>query len=72
MPKLLNHALTAHRVKSLNIPGTYSDGNGLSLRIDDGGNKRWFQRITVAGQKHNVGARALSRHRVGGRSKHRP
>ena len=55
MPKLLNHALTAHQVKSLNVPGVYSDGNGLTLRVDDSGNKRWFQRITVAGQKHNVG-----------------
>ena len=55
MPKLLNHALTASQVRSLKAEGVFSDGNGLTLRIDASGNKRWFQRITVAGKKHNVG-----------------
>ncbi len=33
----------------------YADGNGLYLRVDDTGNKRWVQRITIAGKRHNLG-----------------
>ena len=55
MPKTLNNALTASQVKKLQAPGTYSDGHGLTLRVEDTGAKRWFQRITIDGKQRNIG-----------------
>lgn len=55
MPAIKHNALTAAQVRALKEPGTYADGNGLNLRIDAGGGKRWFQRITVDGKRRNVG-----------------
>ena len=37
------------------MPGDCADGNGLYFRVDDTGNKRWVQRITIAGKRHNLG-----------------
>ena len=59
MPKLLNHALTHNQVKSLKAEGVYSDGHGLTLRIDANGNKRWYQRLTIGGTKRNTGIGAF-------------
>ena len=36
-------------------PGTYTDGNGLTLRVDRTGGKRWVQRATIAGKQRNIG-----------------
>ena len=49
------NALTVNQVKSLKATGFYSDGHGLTLRVDDNLNKRWFQRITIDGKQHNIG-----------------
>ena len=35
-------------------PRRYSDGNGLTLRVDSSG-KRWIQRVTIGGKRHNLG-----------------
>ena len=55
MPAKKTNALSAAQVQKLAAPGSYADGIGLMLKIDDRGNKRWFQRVTVNGKRHNLG-----------------
>ncbi len=55
MPKIKNNALTAAKIRAVGEPGYYSDGNGLTLRVDHRGNKAWYQRITVNGKRRNIG-----------------
>ena len=50
MPKRLHNALNPKTVVSLAAPGTYADGNGLALKIDPKGNRRWIWRGTVEGK----------------------
>jgi len=47
--------LTALRVKSLNEPGRYSDGDGLMLVVTPGGTKKWILRITVGSKRRDIG-----------------
>ena len=47
--------LTAAGVKAETRPGRYMDGNGLFLRVDKTGAKRWGQRIMVAGTRRDLG-----------------
>ena len=51
MPKTLRNALNPKTVASLSRPGKYADGGGLALRIDQSGNKRWVQRLTLDGKE---------------------
>jgi integrase len=55
MPATKSNALNALKVKTLNVPGVYTDGNGLTLRVDKSGAKRWVQRVTIGGKQRNVG-----------------
>ena len=55
MPKVKKQALTAAKVKTIKEPGAYADGNGLTLKVDASGNRRWYQRIRVNGMRRNVG-----------------
>ena len=55
MPRLKVQALTAGWVKRTTKPGAYSDGYGLTLRIDARVNKRWVQRLTIGGRQRNLG-----------------
>ena len=55
MPHMKFRALTTGFVKRATKPGSYSDGYGLTLRVDARGNKRWFQRITIHGKQRNLG-----------------
>ena len=49
-------ALTDRAVWTLKVPGMYSDGHGLYLRVDDAEHKRWVQRIKVKnGAQRNLG-----------------
>ena len=50
MPKTLEKALTARTISTLTKPGTYADGNGLALRVDDKGYRRWVWRGQVNGK----------------------
>ena len=50
MPKRLHNALNPKQVASMTKPGTYSDRNGLALKIDAKINKRWIQRLTQNGK----------------------
>ena len=49
MPKRLHQALNPKTVATLTRPGQYADGNGLALKVDNRGNRRWVQRLTVGG-----------------------
>ena len=47
--------LTAAAVSNLSSPGQYSDGNGLTLKVELTGSKHWFQRVTINGRRRNIG-----------------
>ena len=47
--------LTAVRVRSIDKPGRYGDGNGLYLNVAKGGSKSWVQRITIDGVRRDMG-----------------
>ena len=55
MANVKHNVLTAAKVKHLTAPGTYVDGEGLTLRVSDAGAKSWVQRLTVEGKRRNVG-----------------
>lgn len=46
--------LTAAAVRNLG-PGFHSDGNGLFLKVDPSGARRWVQRIVVLGKRRDIG-----------------
>ena len=50
MPKTLEKALSTKTIATLIKPGTFSDGGGLALRIDDKGYRRWIWRGKVNGK----------------------
>ena len=33
----------------------YADGNGLNLKVVPSGARRWVQRVTIWGKRHNIG-----------------
>ena len=47
--------LTAVKVKSIDKPGRYGDGNGLYLNVAKGGSKSWVHRITIDGVRRDMG-----------------
>ena len=51
MPKVLKHALNPKVLDGLTVPGKYTDGGGLVMRIDKQGNKVWIQRVTLDGRE---------------------
>ena len=55
MPAVKERALTAAEIRTIKEPAAYADGNGLTLRVDAGRKKHWYQRITVNGKRRNVG-----------------
>ncbi len=36
-------------------PGSYTDGNGLMLRVRKGGSRQWIQRLTIHGRRVDLG-----------------
>ena len=55
MPAVKSRALSAAMVKNLTQPGTYTDGEGLTLRVAPTGGKRWVLRATIDGRQRNIG-----------------
>ena len=55
MANIRHNLLTAGKVKSLSEPGTYTDGEGLTLRVADNGAKSWVLRATIDGKRRNIG-----------------
>ena len=53
--KRKRNALSAVFVQSVQETGTYADGGGLNLRVEDSGAKFWFQRVTIDGTRRNLG-----------------
>lgn len=49
--KRLSYATIRH----LKEAGSYGDGNGLYLKVDKSGAKRWFQRIVIQGKRRDIG-----------------
>ena len=47
--------LTPAFVRKTNKPGRYCDGNGLYLKIDPSGARRWEQRIVIQGRQRTLG-----------------
>ena len=52
--------LTAAKVKQISQAGKYYDGNGLFLRVESSGSKRWVQRLTVHGKQREIGLGSAS------------
>ena len=50
-----SNALTAAKVRKERTPGMYADGNGLYLRVDPSGARRWVQRIVINGKRRKLG-----------------
>ena len=53
--KIQPQALSAVFVRTVAKPGMYADGNGLNLKVVPSGAKRWVQRVTIGGKRHNIG-----------------
>ena len=53
-------ALTGHFVHTVQEFGTYADGNGLYLRVDASGSKRWILRTMVQGKRRDIGLGGFS------------
>ncbi len=51
----IKHKLLTDRTIRTAGPGTYSDGNGLTLRVGKGGRRSWVLRYTYDGRPANVG-----------------
>ena len=47
--------LTALSIRAIKEPGFYGDGNGLYLKVDSNGAKRWVQRIVIQGKRRDIG-----------------
>jgi Arm DNA-binding domain len=50
-----SEALTGEFIRSVQAPGFYPDGNGLYLRLDEAGCKRWILRTFVRGKRRDMG-----------------
>jgi integrase len=48
-------ALNVVRIRALKKPGRYADGNGLYLKVDASGAKRWELRTVVRGKRCDIG-----------------
>ncbi|WP_041316978.1 tyrosine-type recombinase/integrase [Hyphomicrobium nitrativorans] len=55
-----HHKLNAAKVRTLNVPGRYSDGNGLYLEVAPSGAKRWLLRTVVQGRRRDFGLGSVS------------
>ena len=55
-----NNELTALKVRKLDIPGRYADGNNLYLEIDKSGARRWTLRVTILGRRRDMGLGGVS------------
>lgn len=47
--------LSAAQVRSIKEAGFYADGNGLYLKVEQSGAKRWVQRLVINGKRRDIG-----------------
>lgn len=52
--------LTAATIRHVSEPGLHGDGNGLYLKVDTSGAKRWIQRLVINGKRRDVGLGSAS------------
>ena len=52
---MVRKELTAVEVRGNLAPGSYTDRDGLTLRVGSSGNKQWVQRITINGKQASIG-----------------
>ncbi|MFZ1725476.1 MAG: integrase arm-type DNA-binding domain-containing protein [Albidovulum sp.] len=52
--------LTVSKVRSIEEPGRYSDGNCLYLVVAPGGTKSWISRLTIRGKQTDLGLGGVS------------
>lgn len=52
--------LSAAFVRSVRDPGLHGDGQGLYLKVDPSGAKRWIQRIVISGKRRDIGLGSAS------------
>lgn len=52
--------LSAATVRTVSQPGFHADGNGLYLKVDTNGSKRWIQRIVINGKRRDIGLGSAS------------
>ena len=48
-------ALSAAFIRTVKEPGLYAAGNGLNLKVESSGSKRWVQRVTINGKRRSIG-----------------
>lgn len=65
MPKL-----TAKRVAAVSSPGRYGDGDGLYLRVADGGSKQWLFRYIRDKRERQMGLGPVGEPPVGVNPRH--
>ena len=53
--KVPQQSLSAVFVRTVAKPGMYPDGNGLNFKVVPSGARRWVQRVTIGGKRHNIG-----------------
>ena len=53
-------ALSAAFVRTVKAPGKYNDGQGLFLRVENTGARRWVQRIVIRGKRTEMGLGSAS------------
>ena len=52
-------ALNVLAIRAIDKPGRYADGNGLYLKVDPSGAKRWELRTMVRGKRCDIGLGGL-------------
>lgn len=52
--------LTAANIRAITKAGMHADGNGLYLKVDTSGSKRWVQRIMINGKRCDIGLGSAS------------
>jgi integrase len=55
-----NKALSAAFVRTVTTAGKYTDGQGLFLKVDPSGAKRWVQRIIIRSKRTEIGIGSAS------------
>ena len=51
----LEKRLSAATVRTIKTPGLHGDGNGLYLKVDASGAKRWIQRLVIGEDRRDIG-----------------
>ena len=58
--KRIEKALSAAFIRTVTEPGKYFDGQGLFLRVEPSGSRRWVQRTTIRGKRTEIGLGSAS------------